>query len=435
MYKPISLLFENLLSQVSLYLDFSNEDDNILFVLWIFGTYLRALFTWYPYLTFEGLRDVGKSTALEFLSLTCFNGGGDVSSSITEADLHKTAASTMGFFSIDHLEERLKSDDKRQVLNEFLENAWKLNAYVSKRDDKTGERLKLYLASSVAIGTRKITEGLREKGIIIRMYETENEELRNRSVTMYKDSFFENIEKELMATALGFHEPIKEVYENMDVISGLGREFNKFIPFFAISKVVDNENNNEYDLYNRMVSYARNYRKERKSEYEDIEEILLKMVLEEDISKTTYTELADGMKELGYDNYKWQTIKADLEKLGIIKKRDRSQSPIMLTLDIDRAKARAQKRGLNIIKEGKKDFDIFRDDILVLNQTKLEYRGHNEFNPCQQEIITELLSFGKYNKPDLINELLKNSNFKREEIMNELNALQKGKVVITESEG
>ena len=121
--KSISSLAEKTIITSSQYLEFQDDLDIVIFVFWIIGTYLRALFIWYPYLCFEGLRDVGKSTALEFLSHSCFNGGGDVSGGYTEANLHKAAASTMGFFPIDHLEERLKSDDKKQVINEFLENA------------------------------------------------------------------------------------------------------------------------------------------------------------------------------------------------------------------------------------------------------------------------------------------------------------------------
>ena len=48
----------------------------------------------------------------------------------------------------------------------------KLNSYVSKRDQNTGEQLKLYLACSVALGTRRTTDAIGEKGLIIKMVET-----------------------------------------------------------------------------------------------------------------------------------------------------------------------------------------------------------------------------------------------------------------------
>jgi len=354
--KPLCAIVENTISRSCLYLDFPSDLDRIVYVFWIIGTYMRALFTWHPYLCFEGLRDVGKSTALEFLSLTCFNGGGDVSGGHTEADLHKAAASTMGFFAIDHLEERLKSDDKRQVLNEFLENAWKLNSYVSKRDQNTGEQLRLYLACSVALGTRKTTETISEKGLIIRMEETNNNELRQRSITMYKDSFFQNIEREFMAMALNYQDKIKKAYEGINVIPGLAREYNKFLPLLAIAKVIDEETGYEKDYFNRLKEYALEYRKERKSEHEDTEEILLRLILREKKNKTTYQELSNLMHDEGHEKYRWQTAKSDLNKLKIVKKYDKSSSPIKMHLDLERAKERGKARGIDIDqeKDGKK---------------------------------------------------------------------------------
>lgn len=374
--KAISSLAKNVVSRVSHYLDFSQDMDQVLFVLWIIGTYFRTLFTWFPYLTFEGLRDVGKSTALEFLSLTCFNGGGDVSGGHTEADLHKAAASTMGFFAIDHLEEKLKSDDKRQVLNEFLENAWKLNSYVSKRDQNSGERLRLYLACSLALGTRRTTETIAEKGLIIRMQETNNDDLRQRSVTMYKDNFFNDIEKELMSMALFYQDTIKRAYESITVIPGLGREYNKFLPLLAIAKVIDDETNNENDYFNQLKDYALEYRKTRKEEQEDTEEILLRLILKDKINNTTYKALAESMNKEGYEKYSWQTARADIGKLGIVKRYNRNKSPMTLDLDMERAEDRAKARGINLDddKESKNPFKP--DEIITKNENAtIDYRN------------------------------------------------------------
>lgn len=377
--KSLSTLAENAIYRSSLYLDFQDDLDRVLFVFWIIGTYIRSLFTWYPYLCFEGLRDVGKSTALEFLSQTCFNGGGDVSGGHTEADLHKAAASTMGFFAIDHLEERLKSDDKRQVLNEFLENAWKLNSYVSKRDQNTGEQLRLYLACSVALGTRKTTETIGEKGLIIRMHETDNKDLRQRSVTMHKDDKFAMIEKDLMAMALNNQDKIKEAYESIKVIPGLGREYNKFLPFLAIAKVIDNETNNKNDYFDNLMEYALKYRKARKSEYEDTEEILLRLILKENPEKPSYVDLSNLMKNEGYEYYSWQAAKADIGKLGIVKRYNKTQSPITLSIDFDRAKKRAESRGIVINNDNNDDnteLSFKLDEIITKNETaSINYRN------------------------------------------------------------
>lgn len=401
--EALSVLAENAISRSSLYLDFPSDLDRVVYVLWIIGTYLRALFTWYPYLCFEGLRDVGKSTALEFLSLTCFNGGGDVSGGHTEADLHKAAASTMGFFAIDHLEERLKSDDKRQVLNEFLENAWKLNSYVSKRDQNTGEQLRLYLACSVALGTRRTTETISEKGIIIRMEETTNNKLRQRSITMYKDPSFQNFEMELMAMALHYQDTIKETYENIKVIPGLGREYNKFLPFLAMAKVIDDETGNKKNYFNQLKEYALKYRKERKSEHEDTEELLLRLILREQKNKFTYQELADLMHSEGYDNYAWQTAKADINKLKIVKNYDKNSSPIQLYLDLKRAAERGKARGINI-ETSKSNSNPFKpDEIITKNETA--HINHRNTTIIEKNILGLLADLKNHTFSSIITDL------------------------------
>lgn len=424
-YNDIYNLFEELIGISSWYLDFPTEMDRVIFVFWIIGTYLRALFIWYPYMCFEGLRDVGKSTALEFQSHTCFNGGGDVSGGQTEADLHKAAASTMGFFAIDHLEERLKSDDKRQILNEFLENAWKLNSYVSKRDQNTGERLRLYLACSVALGTRKTTETISEKGLIIRMTETNNNKLRQRSVTMYKDPFFNDIEIKLMAMALNYQDKIKTAYENIPVIPGSGREYNKFLPLLAIAKVVDDETG-DTNYFEKLKDYAVEYSKKRKSLEEDTGEILLRLIIREEINNTTYKELSELMGKEGYDKYSWQKAKTDIDNLGIIKRYDKTSSPIKLDIDLPRARERAKARGIKI-DSIKNNFQMnwkiakanpFPEDLIFEN-----------LNEPQQEILKELI-FGSELVSEVLDEVKSKNNYQIKNLKEELkDLLEKGAII------
>lgn len=400
--KSLSDIFHELISLSYQYLDFKDYYERVLFILWIIGTYLRALFIWYPYLCFEGLRDVGKSTALEFLARTCFNGGDDVSGGHTEANLHKAAASTMGCFTIDHMELRLKSPEKRQVMDEFLENAWKINSYVSKRDQDNGKPLKLPLACSVALGSRKTTETMAEKGFVIIMYETDKDEIRERSSSLLKDERFDLIERELMAVALNYQDNILEIYESTKVIKGLGREFNKFLPFFAITKVIDNETNNKYDLFNHLKEFAINYRRARKSENEDIEEVLLRVILRDEIIKTTYTELSDAMNAEDYKHYSWQTAKADMKKLGIVKKIDRNQKPHKIYIDLERAATRAKQRGIFI--DGSDDIKPKKSDEIVKlsDDLTIDYRN---ITSIERNILTCLKDYSEYTYSSLIDEL------------------------------
>lgn len=411
-YKSLSTIVEDLITRSRLYLDFPNDMVRLVFVLWIIGTFLRSMFMWYPYLSFEGLRDVGKSTALEFLSLTCFNGGGNVSGGYTEADLHKSADSTMGFFAIDHLEEKLKSKDKRQVLNEFLENAWKLNASVNKRDQNTGEQLKLLLACSVALGTRRTTETIAEKGLTIRMQETSDNDLRQRSVTMHKDEYFQNIEKKLMAMALNYQDRIKKAYGSIPTIPGLGREYNKFLPLLAIAKVIDGETENKNSYFHQLKDYALEYRKNRKSEHEDTEEILLRLILRDKISTTTYQKLSDLMKQEGYDNYSWQAAKSDIGKLGVVKHYNRDKSPITLDIDMKRAQKRADTRGI-VIEDNKQEDTPDDRKVKQANDVIPDYKN---YTVAEKAIISELAGDNKHTVQSLIKELVNSGKYQENDV-------------------
>lgn len=377
-YKSISDLFDSILQTTQdKYLELSNRPEYYFFVLWILGTYLRILFTWYPYLTFYGLRDVGKSTALTLLSNLCFNGSGYVSGSSSEASLFRKASSTKGFFTIDHYEEVRKSKEKRQILMQYLENAWYLNSTIDKVNKENLELELFNVASTVAIGTREIDDVLEEKGIIIQMVETLDKQKRRESAKMHKDPFFETIQQECMATSLIYQDKIIKQYENIGEIEGLeGRDYNKFLPILALAKVIDEDNKNKYNLYDNIVSYAIKYRKTRKEDLKDTEEVLLKFIIEENIIHTNYSDLSILIAKEGIENYTWQRAKSDLNKLHIIERTHREKRPIEIEINLEKAIKRAESRGIKIeSRNQEKDYPTLK----VEDETNIELKS-NEVN-------------------------------------------------------
>ena len=379
-YKMISELFDSMLEITqNQYLELDNQSEYYFLILWVLGTYLRTLFTWYPYLTFNGLRDVGKSTALTLLSNLCFNGSGYVSGSSSEASLFRKASATKGFFTIDHYEEVRKSKEKRQILTQYLESAWYLNSTIDKVNKETLELELFNVASTVAIGTREIDDVLEEKGIIIQMVETLDKQKRRKSAKMHKDPFFKTIQQECMATSLMYQDEIVKAYESIGEIEGLeGRDYNKFLPILALSKVIDEDNKNKYNLYKDMVHHAVEYRKNRKEDLKDTEELLLKLILEEEIENTTYSDLANKMDYEGVENYTWQRVKSDLKKLQIIERTYPDKRPIGIKIDLEKATKRAKSRGIKIKiqKSQTEDYLILK----VEDKTDKEPKTSSEMN-------------------------------------------------------
>jgi hypothetical protein len=204
----------------------------------------------------------------------------------------------------------------------------------------------------VAIGTRTVDDSLREKGIIIKMVETSNNEFRKRSALMHKDPDLQDIQGDLLATSLNYYEAVKEACDTEEITYDLtGRDWNKYLPFLGLAKVIGAELPAEPSLYQEIKALAIKKKNKRRGDVQDVEEILLVWIIENIGDRTTYKELAGGMQDLGYDNYRWQTAKSDLDKLGIIKKIDKDVKPVQILIDIERAKTRAKKRGI-ILKGG-----------------------------------------------------------------------------------
>jgi hypothetical protein len=139
--------------------------------------------------------------------------------------------------------------------------------------------------------------------------------------------------------------------------------------------VIDKDNKMKYELYDLMVSYAIEYRKNRKDELNDTEEILLKIILEEKIENTTYNELFELLND-EIENYSWQRAKSDLKKLQIIKRIHKTK-PIKIEIDLEKAIKRAKSRGIKIEpKTPIKDYPILK----VEDTTNKESKSPNEIN-------------------------------------------------------
>jgi hypothetical protein len=348
-YKSISTLFDNIVNIMQDYLDLQNEVEYYVLALWIISTYFRPIFMWQGYMVFFGMRDVGKSTALLLLSHTCFNGSGTISGNKSESNLMRLAGGTHGLIIVDHYEEVKKNPIKNQTYVEFLESAWFKNATYERQstDDHNKEQV-FNISSSVVVGTRSLNDTLHEKGIIITMVESTNPKYQDKSAKIDDDPIFENIQRNFIAMALNYQNHVKEAYDTLKVVSGLGREFNKFRGLFALAKVIDAERKDKDNFYDKILLFAKAQRSNRKTESNETEDALLRAIVEGNKITWTYPELSLAVVEQGFEFYKWQSARSDLDKLQVTRKRDTNKHPVVITLDLDRAKERAIQRGVNL---------------------------------------------------------------------------------------
>ncbi|MFC2065983.1 hypothetical protein ACFLUO_02825 [Chloroflexota bacterium] len=100
-------LYESLKATLQCYVELP-QDSYGLIAIWIIGTYFYRAFSCYPYLSFLGPKETGKSNTLECMKYLCFNA---VKTKLTLASLCDTADSLRGTILIDqahNLEGELK---------------------------------------------------------------------------------------------------------------------------------------------------------------------------------------------------------------------------------------------------------------------------------------------------------------------------------------
>lgn len=78
------------------------------------------------------------------------------------------------------------------------------------------------------------------------------------------------------------------------------------------------------------------------------ENALLKSILADNITQSTYSELARLMRENGFESYVWESAKADLSHLGIVSWTNRRKKPVIANIDLDKARYKAKQRGIDV---------------------------------------------------------------------------------------
>jgi len=96
------VMFEYIVKLMNEYVYFEDEDLPILLALYVMATYVHVLFPAFPYLHLHADKDSGKTTCLELLMGSCFNGV--AASKITTARLAQEVSDTQCTLGLDEFE-------------------------------------------------------------------------------------------------------------------------------------------------------------------------------------------------------------------------------------------------------------------------------------------------------------------------------------------
>lgn len=111
------LVFKKIVGEMKKYIDYPDDRYFSLISLWIMGTYFQPLFQSYPFLYFGGVKRVGKTKSLTFVSQLSFNSINSLSVSVSALfRLCQSSASTLLVDETGYLRNKARFEDLRTLL-------------------------------------------------------------------------------------------------------------------------------------------------------------------------------------------------------------------------------------------------------------------------------------------------------------------------------
>ena len=251
------------------YLDFELPEDYTYFDLWNIGTYFYELFNAFPYNDYTGIKRVGKSKALEYQSLTCFNAimTADVSSSAIFRLIEGVGAT----FLLDETESfKNKNKDGAQnirtlLLEGFLKNKFAFRSEAQASGGFVPTPFNLYSPKSLGHIT-SLDNVLEDRCIEQLMQRSQNPKILGTWPTS-KDTRFSELRALCYKLFLDYGDEIQELqHKARKLLDVNGRELQLWTPIITLALFF--ENHGIAGIINQIKSKAERSRKERQEQDE-----------------------------------------------------------------------------------------------------------------------------------------------------------------------
>jgi len=338
--KPISEL-RNFLSEKHGYYVYHRDRRYYLVVnCWIVGTYIFPMFRYYPLLIFCGLRGTGKSTMLDFITMCAFNAD-EKTVDTSQSSFFRTIQNTRSVKVIDNFEKLKVGTEKYEMITNLLEACWDALGVVRRTNKETHMPETFNVFVPVAIGSRVEKDFFREKGIVLITEEADDNVFAERSNRLPEDPDFEKIRALCYNFGLHYAGEVRRVYQDLKSSNELyGRQFNLWRPLLAVCKVLFPES------YEELWNFAIETTKEKIEDRRDLEDVILRILLERSVDSATLTEITSWVNE-EKPSVKYQSVGAAIKKLKVVKKE--KKKPLTYWFDTDRIKERCRKRRIKAI--------------------------------------------------------------------------------------
>jgi hypothetical protein len=230
-------VYDLMLETSSRYIEFPDLSDNIKFVLWNIGTYCYQLFDAYPYNDFTGTKQAGKSKALEFQKLCCYNAikSPDMSSSSMFRIIEGLGASVL----LDETEQfKNQKNEHAQHIRTLIMQGYTKDQYavrsVSKENDFTPTTFDIYGPKSLA-HINAFDDTLEDRCIAQLMRRSIDNKIKNSHPTE-RDPSFRQIRNLCYRLFMDYGNEIHDIQEEArSLLKVSGREQQLWLPIVALA--------------------------------------------------------------------------------------------------------------------------------------------------------------------------------------------------------
>jgi hypothetical protein len=276
---PVQVL-EQVMKEYETFIEFSDEREYFLHILWDVGTYFHHLFNSYPYLYIGGIKRCGKSKLLTLHSLLAFNAF--FSSNMSVSSIYRLIQNTRGTLLIDETE-KLSNPDRAQEFRSILLSGYKKGAVVYRVEKAHGETLvpeafEVFGPKALA-NIQGVEDVLEDRCIVTIMKRGKNKKVTDSEINVHSEHYSE-LRHRLHILYLRFWREVKEIYDKISEHSELSelvnilnmdpsnnailynravehltaRELELWRPIFAIAKFFDNHIRGKDNVLNRFAS-------------------------------------------------------------------------------------------------------------------------------------------------------------------------------------
>lgn len=316
-------LFNHKVSVYNAYVDYPREEISKFKALWTMGTFLFPIFKSYPYVYLGGVKQTGKTKALNVSALLSFNP--IMSASVSSSALFRLIQEARCCLFIDETE-KLNNPERAMDFRALLLQGYKKGGVVQRveknsKDNFVVKNFEVYSPKMLAnIGG--LEDVMDDRCIKITMLRTINKDIGNREIDESNPEWQELRDKNCVFAMENWYE-IKEIYDNLPNETELSnRNWELWHPILAIASFIDKK------LYDEMRHFAVELSEQKKVENatETAEYVLMQLLVKLAEGKTSFYPVKElrtlMIGEFGDEpwlNEKW--LGRALGRLGFSEKR------------------------------------------------------------------------------------------------------------------